>query len=109
VAVARADRLGQATDPPQVVEADIQTMIARISEALAPVGPAETFRLAIGGKEVMQRLGIGPGPLVGRWLAYLQEWVVEHPDQNRQEILLQLIDPSQPEPPAKDKVEPPTA
>ena len=48
-------------------------------------------RLAIGGREVMEILGVGPGPLVGRALRYLARRVEEKPDCNREDELRELL------------------
>ena len=42
--------------------------------------------------EVMARLGRGPGPQVGRALAWLTEQVVDDPERNTPETLRQLLD-----------------
>ena len=48
--------------------------------------------LAIDGEEVMERLGRGPGPVVGRALAWLTEQVVEDPSRNTPEALRRLLE-----------------
>jgi tRNA nucleotidyltransferase (CCA-adding enzyme) len=48
--------------------------------------------LAIDGEQVMQLLGRGPGPVVGRALRYLTERVVEDPTCNRPEALRKLLE-----------------
>jgi tRNA nucleotidyltransferase (CCA-adding enzyme) len=48
--------------------------------------------LAIDGREVMERLGCPPGPLVGRALAYLTDQVLEDPSRNSPEGLRDLLD-----------------
>lgn len=45
--------------------------------------------LAVNGRDVMEALGIGPGPEVGRILDLLYEHVLEHPDQNTRDALIQ--------------------
>lgn len=44
--------------------------------------------LAVNGYDIMEHLGIGPGPLVGRALHYLLERVLEDPSLNNREALL---------------------
>jgi tRNA nucleotidyltransferase (CCA-adding enzyme) len=48
-------------------------------------------RLAIGGDEVMETLGIGPGPSVGRALGYLTRRVEQDPGCNTAEELRKLL------------------
>lgn len=39
----------------------------------------------------MERLQLPAGPEVGRWLARLRRRVLEHPDENRRERLLDWL------------------
>jgi len=48
--------------------------------------------LAIGGEDVMRRLGVGPGHHVGRALNHLALCVAEDPSRNRRDVLLALLD-----------------
>jgi tRNA nucleotidyltransferase (CCA-adding enzyme) len=48
-------------------------------------------RLAIGGREVMEVLDVGPGPVVGRALGYLDQRVQLDPDCNNEERLRELL------------------
>jgi hypothetical protein len=48
-------------------------------------------RLAIGGREVMEILGVGSGPLVGRALRYLTQQVGENPGCNSEDELRELL------------------
>ncbi len=47
-------------------------------------------KLAVNGHDLMEQLGINPGPLVGEIMAYLLESVFEKPDLNRRDLLLIL-------------------
>ena len=51
----------------------------------------ERLLLAIGGREVMEILGIGSGPLVGRALRYLTQQVGENPGCNSEDELRVLL------------------
>jgi tRNA nucleotidyltransferase (CCA-adding enzyme) len=51
----------------------------------------ETADLAIDGREVMQVLGLSPGPEVGKVLNYLLEKITDHPEINNQKGLLDLL------------------
>ncbi len=46
--------------------------------------------LAIGGNDVMDSLGIKPGPVVGTILEYLLESVMDDPEQNTRDTLLRI-------------------
>jgi len=46
--------------------------------------------LAVGGRDIMDALGLAPGPEVGRVLETLLERVLEQPDLNTRETLLEL-------------------
>jgi tRNA nucleotidyltransferase/poly(A) polymerase len=48
-------------------------------------------RLAIGGRDVMEILGTGPGPRVGRALRHLTERVQRDPDCNTEDALRELL------------------
>lgn len=47
--------------------------------------------LAVNGHDVMEALKIGPGPLVGKTLRYLQDKILENPALNNRESLLALM------------------
>lgn len=70
--------------------AALETALARVQRA----GRLALQRqdLAIDGQAVMQHLGRGPGPEVGRALAWLTEQVLDDPARNTPEILRQLLD-----------------
>jgi len=55
---------------------------------------AQAFKvedLAIGGREVMRALDIGPGQMVGEILQALLEIVIENPSMNRRDELLRIV------------------
>jgi len=47
--------------------------------------------LAVRGPDVMQTLGVGPGPAVGKALAALLQHVLDHPEDNARERLLDIL------------------
>ena len=53
---------------------------------------AQRKHLHIGGGDVMQRLGVRPGPVIGQVLGKLLERVLEDPTLNEREALLRLVD-----------------
>lgn len=56
-------------------------------EASSPT-PTKTSHLAINGRDVMQALGLEPGPEVGVKMAALLELVTDNPEKNTREALL---------------------
>jgi len=48
--------------------------------------------LEVAGEDVMRVLGVGPGKQVGQVLDALLERVLEHPELNRRDVLLRIID-----------------
>ena len=53
--------------------------------------PVSTKILTVNGRDVMQHLGINPGPVVGRLLNTLLEAVTDDPSLNTREKLLELV------------------
>ncbi len=51
----------------------------------------EISDLAVGGREVMEALGQGPGPAVGETLRALLQHVLDHPEDNSRDKLLALV------------------
>jgi hypothetical protein len=51
-----------------------------------------TRGLAVDGYNVMDSLGISPGPEVGRVLKEMMEKVTDHPEMNNKESLLDLLE-----------------
>jgi poly(A) polymerase/tRNA nucleotidyltransferase (CCA-adding enzyme) len=54
--------------------------------------PLETAHLAIRGKKVMEMFGLRPGPKVGKILDYLVDRVTAHPEMNKEEKLVALLE-----------------
>lgn len=48
-------------------------------------------RLAVGGKEIMEWVGIPEGPAVGAWLRRIQAWVEEEPSRNTRECIREFV------------------
>lgn len=88
--VRRADILGH----DRHVEESLENLRAleRRARSLMEEKPALQIRdLAIGGREVMDALDIGPSPEVGAALRYLLDAVLEDPSRNQRETLLELL------------------
>ncbi len=65
---------------------------SRIDQVIAAGAALSTRDLAVGGEDVMNRLSIPPSRRVGEVLDALLERVVEQPELNQRETLLDLID-----------------
>jgi tRNA nucleotidyltransferase/poly(A) polymerase len=75
---------------------EVRARLSLLREALDRIRSAgeeslRRTRLAIGGREVMEILGVGAGPLVGRALRYLTRRIEERPDLNREDELRELL------------------
>lgn len=70
----------------------LEKLKRRVERELAAEDAFSVRDLAVGGEEVMARLGIGPGPEVGAALKFLLERVLDEPALNRPEKLLELLD-----------------
>lgn len=64
---------------------------ARLRELLRETAAARPPRPALSGRQVMDALGIGEGPEVGRWLRRIQRRILERPEENRPERLLRWL------------------
>jgi tRNA nucleotidyltransferase (CCA-adding enzyme) len=82
-----ADALGKGRDASADI-ASLQSLRARV-EAVIAAGAAFSVRdLAIGGSDLMSALGLAPGRVVGETLAHLVELVIDDPERNERERLL---------------------
>jgi putative nucleotidyltransferase with HDIG domain len=78
-----------------------EALIARIQSIARAKPPLSVRDLAIGGREVIDALGIAPGPDVGRALDALLEEVIEDPSLNvRERLVERLVARREAEPPA---------
>lgn len=84
-----ADALGNGLR--QGFPAGLDAMRRRIDRVLAERDALAVRDLAIDGADVMRALGVGPGPVVGEALAALLEGVLEHPEWNARETLLERL------------------
>jgi putative nucleotidyltransferase with HDIG domain len=66
-------------------------MSARVDRILAESRALKVTDLAIGGRDVMDTLGIPPGPAVGETLEALLEEVLDDPSRNTRERLLERL------------------
>jgi tRNA nucleotidyltransferase (CCA-adding enzyme) len=73
------------------VKAQNEMIRARFERVLASEAALKIKDLAVGGREVMETLGIGPSPEVGEILQKLLEVVLENPEYNTRERLTELV------------------
>jgi len=85
----RADIMAMRFQPRQALEYG-RTLARRLEEVLSQSNVYSTHDLAVGGEDIMQVLGIEPGPEVGRVLNYLLDQVLADPDKNQRDVLLAL-------------------
>jgi tRNA nucleotidyltransferase/poly(A) polymerase len=75
---------------------EVRARLSQIRESLDRIRSAgeealRRTRLAIGGREVMEILEVGPGPSVGRALRYLAGQIEEDPSRNTEDALRELL------------------
>jgi putative nucleotidyltransferase with HDIG domain len=84
-----ADKLGSGVEEKVPTEEFLEWIRARAAE---PVPAPKVRDLAITGREVMEALGLPPGPEVGRALDALESRVAKEPGMNTRERLLSALD-----------------
>jgi len=84
----RADVVGQGMGN---TTEDIDEFEARIRAELDRKPPFSVNDLEIGGKEVMEVFGIPESPKVGDILTHLLELVLDYPEKNEKEILIEAV------------------
>jgi hypothetical protein len=92
LALGRADALGKGRPVDEELGA-LEELRTRIADSVAQGAAFGTRDLAVTGHDVMQTLGIRPGPMIGKVLERLLERVLEDPALNQRESLLGLIEP----------------
>jgi hypothetical protein len=68
-----------------------QVLLQRIEKVLAEDAAFGLKDLAVDGHDVMEEAGLSPGPLVGSILEELLEEVLDEPEKNTREYLLERI------------------
>lgn len=91
LALARADIAGKGDAAEPRDTSAIDELEARLTDLKVEEVPTSTNQLAINGRDVMERLGIGSGPKVGEALRMLLDAVTEDPELNEREKLLALV------------------
>ena len=87
LALAGAEAQGARSDRRRGALAEVKEMKARVEAVLATRSPLSVRDLMLGGDEVAEALGTGPGPRVGEALRYLLDRVLEEPALNDPERL----------------------
>lgn len=59
-----------------------------LTEEIRRSPPFSLKDLRVNGRDLMEEFGLTPGPEVGRLLSLLFDYVLEHPDRNQKELLL---------------------
>ncbi len=88
LALRRADQVGRCGS--RDISPGLIAFEDRIQAVLAARSALSRQDLAVSGRDVMEALGIPPGPQVGRVLEELMETVLADPHQNRKEPLLRI-------------------
>jgi tRNA nucleotidyltransferase (CCA-adding enzyme) len=96
----RADAIGKGK-PVEAEFAALDELRGRIEMLMAQGAAFGTKDLAITGNDVMQKLAVRPGPIVGRVLERLLERVIEEPSLNDRDALLGLVEACAREPEPK--------
>ncbi|HET6332883.1 MAG TPA: HD domain-containing protein, partial [Polyangiales bacterium] len=87
----RADAIGKGK-PVNDEFAALEELRARVEGLIAKGTAFGTKDLAISGRDVMDKLGVRPGPIIGRVLERMLERVIEEPSLNERETLLDLVE-----------------
>jgi tRNA nucleotidyltransferase (CCA-adding enzyme) len=72
-------------------EKDIEKFKNRIDSQMKKSYPFTISDLAVNGHDVMNKLGLQPGPRVGQILNQLLEVVIEKPEYNRKDKLVEIV------------------
>ena len=83
-----ADALGKGREAPEDI-ASLQRLRERVERLLAQGAAISARDLAIGGGELMSGLGLAPGRILGEILAHLVERVIDDPELNAPDPLLE--------------------
>jgi tRNA nucleotidyltransferase (CCA-adding enzyme) len=89
--LARADALAKGRE----VDDDLSSLDrlrSRIEQVHAQGAALRVSELAIDGRDVIERLAVAPGPIIGRILGELLQRVIEEPELNQREALLRAVD-----------------
>ncbi len=86
----RLDLVGKGLDVEEHL-VNLVDLAVRTEEVLQHKDCVVKSNLAINGHDVQERLGVKPGPIVGKALAFLFEAVLDEPELNEKEKLFELL------------------
>ncbi len=92
IALRRADQIGMCRENAAVFPQGLSEFANRVQAVLGSDRALTVSRLAVNGTDLMQRLGLAPGPKVGIILQELLESVLEDPSLNQKEKLLEIAE-----------------
>lgn len=92
MALRRADQLGMCRENASAFPQGLSDFAARVRTVMENAKAFTVRQLAVDGNDLMQRLAIPPGPMVGIILNELLQSVLEDPSLNEREKLLEIAD-----------------
>ncbi len=87
----KADRLAHGIEPEDKIEKDFEILQTKISRCLETFEVFSVKDLRISGRDIMEILGVEPGPVVGDVLHRLLEEVIKSPEKNNTADLRALV------------------
>jgi hypothetical protein len=90
MALRRADQIGMCRENAQYFPQGLSDFAQRVTEVMESGRAFTLSKLAINGNDIMQDLGIAPGPQVGIILNELLQSVLEDPAMNERGKLLEI-------------------
>ena len=88
----RADQIGMCNCGAQSLPEGLLRFISRVNAVIAEDRAFTVKSLAVDGEDIMERLALGPGPVIGTILSELLAAVLEDPAQNNRETLLLIAE-----------------
>jgi hypothetical protein len=92
IALRRADQIGMCRENEAHFPEGLAQFAGRVRTVLEGERALTLKKLAVKGEDLMERLGIPPGPLVGTLLAELLASVLDDPGLNERERLLTIAE-----------------
>ena len=90
IALRRADQIGMCRDNAQHFPQGLSEFAQRVAEVMESGRAFTVSKLAVDGNDIMEDLGLAPGPQVGIILNELLQSVLEDPALNEREKLLEI-------------------
>jgi tRNA nucleotidyltransferase (CCA-adding enzyme) len=92
IALRRADQIGMCQENAEVFPEGLARFAERVSDVLSQGRAFSVSQVAVNGRDLMERLGIPPGPQVGVLLQELLQTVLDDPAINEKEKLLEIAE-----------------